>query len=952
MLTLVLLNSNIFKAYVVFYYMVVIIGSLIEDNSNISYFWPFKDLSVQDVFTQNRTNNSLPFVYANDNVSHLRFSSPLLMIFGTYKFNSSCFINLKKCAHGLTIKFWFQLVNEQPHNGNLNLITFSGDFFQPINVWVTMVNGQPVFNAEFQIELKERLKRFLRIIKFESTSIKFQKWYFVILKFDGINNSNKFATYLDNKKLNSITSKQVYGFNGSYTNVDLVIGPIITALESQSIFISTKIFLIWEKILNTRENYSIYLKEAETAFLSCKVFKVNVVEPYNTLKIYFAIDNRGSYALRYIESNCLQELKDRELFSGNKIDLFVTCTSATVIWHEGKSENTEKQLYYFKVNIFMIENSTLHKSYSTIASKLSYTAFKLVSNSFYQFEVEKIDQQTSASILYKRTILTEVAPCINEISNEVNKKEKEILDNSAEKKRKEKEIINKDRKKTIISKLDDIVLKMDETYGLEHAMKLLNAFEERIKIEVNLFNQLNISSKTIEMNKIVITLLKLNYYQSNIMLNGGFVEAPNELFVTGNRSNVLVMGYFYEIINMIGVLKGTQLRKKNASFTSLNSELMAVSIFPQRTESFKKPVVIVQKFKTFLDLTPNCVYLKYENGSVIWSDEGCFLHKFNSTHITCHCFHLTNFAILMSVTNNVALLSKTNAAIMNIITVSGIIISLFFLLLSFLTFLFVRSIQSIRTTIHKNVVASLFISQFIFLFVDRADNKIVCQVIGASLHYFFLVSFFMMGFEGVVLYLMLVKVFRVLNNSMGKCLKYIALCWALPILIVTLNLAIDIRAYGKNLNHCWLSVRNGFIWSFVGPVTLIISINFYIFIKTLLVVSSKSKKRSSNAALIWFWIKSTSLVLCILGITWIVGVFYIDSDTLFFGYIFTVVNSLQGFSIFVFHCLVDAKVRSAWRDLFGLEKTYPFLSRSNPTAVSPNQKYSIFLRKKRMSTNC
>ena len=42
--------------------------------------------------------------------------------------------------------------------------------------------------------------------------------------------------------------------------------------------------------------------------------------------------------------------------------------------------------------------------------------------------------------------------------------------------------------------------------------------------------------------------------------------------------------------------------------------------------------------------------LRSMNGK--WSNFGCQLVSTNTTHTTCSCEHLTNFAILMSVTNN------------------------------------------------------------------------------------------------------------------------------------------------------------------------------------------------------------------------------------------------------------------------------------------------------------
>ena len=70
-----------------------------------------------------------------------------------------------------------------------------------------------------------------------------------------------------------------------------------------------------------------------------------------------------------------------------------------------------------------------------------------------------------------------------------------------------------------------------------------------------------------------------------------------------------------------------------------------------------------------------------------------------------------------------------------------------------------------RNYIHINLCISLAIAQIIFVVgVDKTgppngDVPIHCQIIAVLLHYFFLVSFMWMLMEGVVLYVVLVRVF-------------------------------------------------------------------------------------------------------------------------------------------------------------------------------------------------
>ena len=56
------------------------------------------------------------------------------------------------------------------------------------------------------------------------------------------------------------------------------------------------------------------------------------------------------------------------------------------------------------------------------------------------------------------------------------------------------------------------------------------------------------------------------------------------------------------------------------------------------------------------------------------------------------------------------------------------------------------------------------------------------------------------------------------------------------------------------------------------------------------------------------WLKGASVLVVLLGLTWLFGLFYVDSELIFMAYIFTLLNSLQGLFIFVFHCLMSDKV--------------------------------------------
>ena len=92
-----------------------------------------------------------------------------------------------------------------------------------------------------------------------------------------------------------------------------------------------------------------------------------------------------------------------------------------------------------------------------------------------------------------------------------------------------------------------------------------------------------------------------------------------------------------------------------------------------------------------------------------------------------------------------------------------------------------------RNFIHINLCVSLGIAQIIFVAgVDRAsgsddDVPAHCQAVAVLLHYFFLVTFMWMLMEGVVLYVILVRVF-VKHTEKRYMLAFALTSYGVPLL--------------------------------------------------------------------------------------------------------------------------------------------------------------------------
>ncbi|XP_023201776.1 adhesion G protein-coupled receptor L3-like isoform X7 [Xiphophorus maculatus] len=313
------------------------------------------------------------------------------------------------------------------------------------------------------------------------------------------------------------------------------------------------------------------------------------------------------------------------------------------------------------------------------------------------------------------------------------------------------------------------------------------------------------------------------------------------------------------------------------------------------------------------NFNPNCSFWSYSKRTMIgyWSTQDCRLLSTNRTHTTCSCTHLTNFAVLMAHVD-VKNTDPVHEMLLDVITWVGILLSLVCLLISLFTFCFFRGLQSDRNTIHKNLCISLFIAESLFLVgINRGDQPIACAVFAALLHFFFLAAFTWMFLEGVQLYIMLVEVFE---SEHSRRRYFYLVGYGVPALIVAVSAAVDYRSYGTE-RICWLRLDTYFIWSFIGPATLIIMLNvIFLGIALYKMFHHTAILKPDSGCLdnIKSWVIGAIALLCLLGLTWAFGLMYVNESTVIMAYLFTIFNSLQGMFIFIFHCVLQKKVRKEY----------------------------------------
>lgn len=316
-------------------------------------------------------------------------------------------------------------------------------------------------------------------------------------------------------------------------------------------------------------------------------------------------------------------------------------------------------------------------------------------------------------------------------------------------------------------------------------------------------------------------------------------------------------------------------------------------------------------------ISPVCAFWNFSlmfNHSTSWSSDGCWVISTSSGVTSCLCNHTTNFAILMNYQGSKWSLQEE--LILTKLTFIGCGASLCALVVTLMLFTVLDIPKSDRTSIHKNLFIALICAQVILLCSGSAiHNKVACTLVAALLHLFFMAAFSWMLVEGLLLWSKVVAV----NLSEDRHMKYYYLIgWGLPVLIVTITLASASGKYSAD-GYCWLSVQNGIIWGFAGPVIFIIMVNLMVLTRVVVITISTAKRRSIMLAMgtspveqayeqMRAAVKAILVLLPILGLTWLCGVLVPFSIVM--AYIFVILNSLQGLFIFLIYGVYNTEVRS------------------------------------------
>ncbi|EHH59292.1 hypothetical protein EGM_09364, partial [Macaca fascicularis] len=265
--------------------------------------------------------------------------------------------------------------------------------------------------------------------------------------------------------------------------------------------------------------------------------------------------------------------------------------------------------------------------------------------------------------------------------------------------------------------------------------------------------------------------------------------------------------------------------------------------------------------------------------------------------------------------------SQEEDPVLTIITYVGLSLSLLCLLLAALTFLLCKTIQNTSTSLHLQLSLCLFVAHLLFLVgIDQTESKMLCAIIAGALHYLYLAAFTWMLLEGLHLFLTARNLTVVNYSSINRLMKWIMfpVGYGVPAVTVAISAASRPHLYGT-ADRCWLHLDQGFIWGFLGPVCAIFSVNLVFFILVFWILKRKLSSLNSEVSTIqntrMLAFKATAQ-LFILGCTWCLGFLQVGPAAQVVAYLFTIINSLQGFFIFLVYCLLSQQVQKQYQKWF------------------------------------
>ncbi|XP_051560220.1 adhesion G protein-coupled receptor E3-like isoform X2 [Myxocyprinus asiaticus] len=374
---------------------------------------------------------------------------------------------------------------------------------------------------------------------------------------------------------------------------------------------------------------------------------------------------------------------------------------------------------------------------------------------------------------------------------------------------------------------------------------------------------------------------------------------------------------FMSYTTMENVLRPDFFNTSDDSVKTMMSTVISATLPKTDNTKLTKPVNFtlkhIREFVSGGNLS--CVYWNISE----WIVDGCSVVKTNSSHTVCSCDHLSTFALIMQ-TSSPPEVREQDDPLMKILNLVAVIVGLVFLSLALLTFAFCRWNPGVNNVARINLCLSLLLAHLLFMLTQQflnyiLPNQVLCAVISGVLHFFFLSSFVWMFIEAVLIFICVKNLSQISSKQREVLSSRFIIVIGYVIALVVVGVSVGLVPEGYGSEKCWIKLEKGFIWSFLGPVCVLLALNTTLFISIIVSLNSTLTKLNAGVS----QMKQTKILVIktlsqfvVLGCPWILGFFTNNSKVV--EILFLSLNSQQGTFIFLIYCVLNNEIRQQYVD--------------------------------------
>ncbi|XP_049573555.1 adhesion G-protein coupled receptor G5 isoform X2 [Syngnathus scovelli] len=441
--------------------------------------------------------------------------------------------------------------------------------------------------------------------------------------------------------------------------------------------------------------------------------------------------------------------------------------------------------------------------------------------------------------------------------------------------------------------------------GFQAIERLQQSLEQ---IEVN-------ETTSLCVGQLVALLLKPGRRRAGLHISASDNHAIAGAAINNSRVNIRLPGDFLSSLSDTMLFCMVTWPRSIWNFTSeelYQNRLLGLSVRGKNISGLRERVNITVNTVTVNETqSPRCVFLNFSTKS--FSSSGCWtIWEPGQTDVTCSCDHLTYFGILLVS----APLSDTDEAVLTYLSVIGCSLSLVALVITLLLFVVKRKLhEDVSMKVHANLAVALILlnAHFLSSHAAASSSDSTCFYVALALHYSLLATFSWMALESFHLYLLLVRVFNIYIRR--YMLKLGLAGWSLPAAIVTVAAFTEPGAYGRvalniadpnGTQICYLRNSALKMASTLGLFAVVFAFNLVMLLVTvqrLFGFPHRKRFGQGERGRAKQNISTLLGVSTLLGITWGLVFFSFGHLSTVGQYLFCILNSLQGFFIFLWFVL-------------------------------------------------